>query len=128
MILRNNYNDNNFQVTEKCKQIGSNVAQFGYVTTDMNDFKQIENLVRSSIEQLGGLDVVIINHAHMPDMKNFDDLQLAMKVCVIREHYLLLFSLYWIFVKESYLVPNLLLVRYLFGMKMTRINSNYGLG
>ena len=75
------------QVIEKCKEIGQEGAIFGYKTTDMMSKGAIKQMVETSIEQLGDLDVVIINHAHLVDMKNFEDLEKAMEVrfCLITE-------------------------------------------
>lgn len=52
------------QVVSKCRELGSADGVFGYVTADMTNISNTEAVVQEAIKQLGGLDILVLNHIY----------------------------------------------------------------
>ncbi|XP_045180991.2 hydroxysteroid 11-beta-dehydrogenase 1-like protein [Mercenaria mercenaria] len=50
------------EVLQKCRKLGTVEQTYGYAVADMMELGSIENVIESAVQQLGGLDVLVLNH------------------------------------------------------------------
>jgi len=67
-------------VMNKCKEIGSSSAISGYYAMDMMQPGLAQDLVEFAVSTLGGLDVIILNHAYIPKWEQFTSSQHSLNV------------------------------------------------
>ncbi|XP_076439049.1 hydroxysteroid 11-beta-dehydrogenase 1-like protein [Babylonia areolata] len=50
------------KVVERCRELGPQGAVYEYVVADMANMSSADTVIQESVRQLGGLDVVVLNH------------------------------------------------------------------
>ncbi|PVD36218.1 hypothetical protein C0Q70_03194 [Pomacea canaliculata] len=50
------------QVVARCRELGDPTAIFGYVVADMANLSSTEHVIQDAVQQLGGLDILVLNH------------------------------------------------------------------
>ncbi|XP_060066656.1 hydroxysteroid 11-beta-dehydrogenase 1-like protein [Ylistrum balloti] len=56
------------EVVTKCRELGRPDAIFGYVTGDMSNMSFTKELINESIQRMGGLDYLLLNHILSQDL------------------------------------------------------------
>lgn len=78
------------KVVAKCKEIGRKGAKFGYVPGDMNSAKDPDMVVKKAVSVLGGLDILVLNHAYVTEIDFWkgtdEDLKQLEKIMNINFH------------------------------------------
>ncbi|KAH3868001.1 hydroxysteroid 11-beta-dehydrogenase 1-like protein [Dreissena polymorpha] len=56
------------EVVAKCSELGSSSQKYGYIPADMADLEGTEHVIQETVNKLGGLDILVLNHIILLDL------------------------------------------------------------